>query len=115
MYRAEEQKWKKLIREEKVGITRISILAAVLVLLMMVTESIRYDAGFSIPIFTCVFVALFGLFAGLSFAVCCIVRSFRGMPFIRTAVAALLCMAVPMILFTFGIVCMIMGIDVIHH
>lgn len=115
MYRAEEGEWKKMIREEKVGIIRISILAAVLVLLITVLNSITYDTRFSVPIFALAFVSLFGLLAGLAFAVCSVIRSCRSLPFMRTAIAALLCMAFPIVLFTFGIVCCILGIRILPN
>ncbi|MDO4306738.1 MAG: hypothetical protein Q4C77_07875 [Eubacteriales bacterium] len=110
MYRTEEMEWKRRIREEKAGIVRISILAAVLVFIVMVLDSIKYGADFSVFLFALVYVSLFGLIAGLSFAVCSVVRSRRSLPFIRTAVISLLYMAFPIVLFTFGIICVILGI-----
>jgi len=115
LYRAEERKWNRQIREEKVGIIRIAILAAVLILLVMILDSIAYNAKFSLLMFSLVYISLFGIIAGFAFAVCSIIRSYRSMPFLRTAVAAILCMAFPIILFTFGIICFILGIGSIPN
>lgn len=110
MYRADGGERKRLQKEEWIGIVRLAVLSAVLVLIMLALDWIAHDVKLSVLIALLAFVSLFGLTAGISFAVCSMIRSYRCMPFIRTAMAALFCLAFPVVLFTFGIVCFMLGI-----
>ena len=109
LYKTEEKKRKKLLREETVTICRLAILTAVLILLVMVLDSMAYGVSFSAFMFTLVYASLFGLITGLTFSACSLIRSRRSLPFTRTAVAALLCMGVPVVVFAFGIAGILLG------
>lgn len=110
MYRLEKREWERRVQEEKVGIVRISVLVAVLVVLVLVLDSIGGRRHFSVLWFALSFAVLFGLIAGLSFSVCSIIRNYRSLPYMRTAVVALFYMAFPIVFFTYGIICFILKI-----